>query len=269
LMEPKVAAVLSEAAAREGFTYMLITPRAATADDWQRNQRPPRPTIVAGRELDAPGWPQNRGESLAPGQLLLRAPLSPATCHALRTTGVLLAGASKALAGLNALDTPPTPLSLNVLDKIRVAVNASPDEAKPISGIASDADDAQDDDDEAAADGDDDLDYVQRAEEAAAADMAALELEAYGEGADNDGGDVPKDPVAEARDAEARLQRAVSAIAGAAARSKAMARGVAPPPPPLADQVAAYRAALLPPDEASKPLGELLKGFRADLAQRQ
>jgi hypothetical protein len=32
--------------------------------------------------------------------------------------------------------------------------------------------------------------------------------------------------------------------------------------------VAAYRAALLPPDEASKPLGELLKGFRADLAQR-
>lgn len=264
-MEPKVAAVLSEAAAREGFTYMLITPRAATADDWERNQRPPRPTIVAGRELDAPGWPQNRGESLSPGQLLLRAPLSPATCLALRTTGVLLAGASKALAGLNALDTPPTPLSLNVLDKIRVAVNASPDEAKPISGLGAESTDAQDD---AEAEGDDDLDYMQRAEEAAAADMAALELEAYGEGADNEGDDAPKDPVAEARDAEARLQRAVSAIAGAAARSKAMARGVAPPPPPLADQVAAYRAALLPPDEPSKPLGELLKGFRADLAQR-
>jgi len=128
-VEPLVARVLSEAAAREGFTYMLVTPRVPTEDDWERNQDPPRPTIEAGRELHVPGWPQNSGEMLAQGQLLLRAPLSPATCFELRSTGVQLVGAGKAMMGLSADYEAPTPLSLNVLEKFRVAINARPAKA--------------------------------------------------------------------------------------------------------------------------------------------
>ena len=281
-----MARVLSEAAAREGFTYMLVTPRAPTQADWERNQDPPRPTIAAGRELHAPGWPQNSGEMLAQGQLLLRAPLSPTTCFELRSTGVQLVGAGKAMMGLSAEYEPPSPLSLNVLEKFRVAINAKPaeveaveveedvpaaaaEEAAPLLPELDAAADAAPQWPEAQPGGDEALPFdAYMAEAAAAADLAALELD--GSGGMDEFDAPPVDLVAEAREWEARLTRSVSAVADAAARSKAMARGVPPPPPPLAEQVAAFRAALQPaaaPDSAA--LGAVLKDFRSALAQQQ
>ena len=281
-----MARVLSEAAAREGFTYMLVTPRKPTQADWERNQSPPRPTIAAGRELHAPGWPQNSGEMLAQGQLLLRAPLSPETCFELRSTGVQLVGAGKAMMGLSTQYEPPTPLSLNVLEKFRVAINAKPaaapkdeeeeelpaaaaEEAAPLLPELDAAADAAPQWAEAQQGDDEGVPYdLYMAKAAAAADLAALELD--GSGGLDDFDAPPKDMVAEAREWEARLSRSVSAVADAAARSKAMARGVPPPPPPLAEQVAAFRASLQPaasPDSAA--LGAVLKGFRSDLAAQQ
>jgi hypothetical protein len=48
----------------------------------------------------------------------------------LSTPGVQLVGAGKAMMGLSGDYGLPTPLSLNVLEKFRVAINAKPKEAE-------------------------------------------------------------------------------------------------------------------------------------------
>lgn len=264
-----MAAILTDAAAREGFTFMLLTPQLATPADWERNTvSPPRPSIEAGREVNSPGWPQNRGRALQGGLLLLRAPLSRATLLALKTTGASLAGDT---VGQDNTDNPglPAHLELNRLESIRRQINAPP------AGATQEEPQVQ-------------LPTVRAAQagpEAEAEPESAELLEFWAgfvadadakalEDADNDDGNGDEDaentPGAEDAEAEARVRRSMSAVVDAAARSREMERGVPFPPPPLADQVAQFRAkALLQREQRAPAVAAVLQDFRSELAQQE